>query len=159
MIMPVHHSQLLRYAWPSPASLPDFSVDFNRPFFLMTKLEHQHRNQGDHPAVTNVCVTCPLTHLVPINKPLPTARHTPTILNVTLFWSSPRPSACEGDADADADIVALALADEDMARGRSGDQRKQRWGERPALPNFARLLGSCLKRPVASWRLAIEGVK
>lgn len=39
MIMPVHHSQLLRYAWPSPASLPDFSVDFKSPFFLMTKLD------------------------------------------------------------------------------------------------------------------------
>lgn len=52
------------------------------------------------------------THLVPINKPLPTAKHTPTILNVTLFWSSPRPSPCEDEAaDADADIVALALAD------------------------------------------------
>lgn len=37
-VMPVHHMGLLRYAWPSPAALPDLAVELRRPFFLMTKL-------------------------------------------------------------------------------------------------------------------------
>lgn len=37
-VMPVHHMGLLRYAWPSPTTLPCLAVELSRPFFLITKL-------------------------------------------------------------------------------------------------------------------------
>lgn len=55
VIIPIHQTTFFKYAWPSPAALPAFCVADSKPRFLITKL-------------------------APINKPLPTARHTPTIL-------------------------------------------------------------------------------
>jgi hypothetical protein len=37
-VSPVHHSQLFKYATPSPAAFPYFLVDAISPFFLTTKL-------------------------------------------------------------------------------------------------------------------------
>jgi hypothetical protein len=40
IIIPVHQSQLFRYACPSPALFPYFAVADSSPFFLTTKLPH-----------------------------------------------------------------------------------------------------------------------
>jgi hypothetical protein len=111
---PVHHSQLFKYATPSPAAFPYFFVDAKSPFFFTTKL-----------GINIAHTLAGLTHLVPIKIPLPTARQIPMILN----WGFLGSAALDADADTEAETVALTDADidEDMLVVQEGD----RWNARP----------------------------
>jgi hypothetical protein len=70
----------------------------------------------DDEAGSSVIVDDGSTHLVPINNPLPTAKHIPTILKVELLFVLTSPAAELEAAAAEAVELATVL---DMARRRS----------------------------------------